>query len=117
EREQARQIYQDHKHTRRDPALLERERGRRFAGRIFPIAPRERKQIILSYAITHDQPGASYRVPLAGLPRVDELDVEVVVREHGPRGVAEHVIERHGEHEAPTQDFELRLDGPALLGI
>ena len=117
EREQARQIYQDHKHTRRDPALLERERGRRFAGRIFPIAPRERKQIILSYAITHDQVGASYRVPLAGLPRVDELDVEVVVREHGPRGVAEHVIERHGEHEAPTQDFELRLVGPGLVGF
>lgn len=114
EREQARQIYQDHKHTRRDPALLERERGRRFSGRIFPIAPRERKQILLRYAITHEQAGAIYRVPLAGLPRVDELDVQVVVRRPG---VEDRVLEHHVEQQAPDADFEVELDGPATLGL
>ena len=114
EREQARQIYRDHMHTKRDPAMLERERGRRFSGRIFPIGPRERKQIILRYAISHDQPGASYRIPLAGLPRVDELDVEVVVRRPGAEP---QVLEHHVEQQAPDADFVVQLEGPANVGL
>jgi tetratricopeptide (TPR) repeat protein len=114
ERERAREIYQDHKHTRRDPALFERERGRRFRGRVFPIAPRERKQIVLRYAISHDQAGATYRVPLAGLPRVDALDVQVVVRRPG---VEDRVLEHHVEQQAPDADFEVALEGPAAVGL
>lgn len=114
ERERAREIYQDHKHTLRDPALFERERGRRFRGRVFPIAARERKQIVLRYAISHDQAGATYRVPLAGLPRVDELDVQVVVRRPGDE---DRVLEHHVEQQAPDADFEVALDGPATVGL
>ena len=114
EREQARQVYQAHKHVRRDPALLEHERGRRFSGRIFPIAPRERKQIIISYTSIHDQIGSVFRVPLAGLPRVDELDVQVVRRRPG---AADEMLELHGEHQAPSEDFTVLLDGPSSLGL
>ena len=114
EREQARQVYQAHKHIQRDPALLERERGRRFSGRVFPIAPRERKQIKLSYTVIHEHSGGAYRVPLAGLPRVDELDVQVVRRRPGAE---EELLQLRGEHEAPREDFTVSLDGPDVVGV
>jgi hypothetical protein len=114
EREQAREVYQAHKHAKVDPALLERERGRRFTVRIFPIAPRERKQIIISYTSIHEQLGSVYRVPLAGLPRVDELDVQVLRRRSG---AADEVLELHGEHQAPSEDFTVLLDGPSSIGL
>ena len=114
ERERARAIYSDHKHIQRDPAIFERERGRRFSGRIFPIAPRERKQIILSYTTLHDRAQGVFRVPLAGLPRVDELDVQVTRRTPGAE--PEH-FELHSEHEAPRGDFELALEGASNLGV
>jgi len=114
ERKQAREIYADHKHMRRDPALLERERGRRFSGRIFPIQPRERKQIILSYTNIHDRSDRVFRVPLAGLPRVDQLDLKVTRRRAGEKP---EEIEEHSEHEAPKRDFEVGLEGPASVGL
>lgn len=114
ERKQARGIYADHKHMDRDPALLERERGRRFSGRIFPIAPRERKQIILSYTNIHDRSDRVFRVPLAGLPRVDELDLKVTRRRPGEEP---EQLELHSEHEAPKGDFEVALGGPASVGL
>jgi hypothetical protein len=109
EREQAQQVYDAHKHMKRDPALLERERGRRFTGRVFPIAPRERKQIRVSYTSMHEQLGAVYRVPLAGLPRIDEFDLQVVRRDD--------TLERHGEHEVLREDFTVALDGPGAVGL
>jgi tetratricopeptide (TPR) repeat protein len=114
EREQARQVYQAHKHMQRDPALLERERGRRFSGRVFPIAPRERKQIRVSYTVIHEQIGGVFRVPLAGLPRVDEFDLQVVRRHPG---ADDEVLEQHGEHEALREDFTVALDGPDTVGV
>lgn len=112
ERTHARQVYQAHKHMRRDPALLERERGRRFSGRVFPIAPRERKEIILTYTTIHEQAGGAFRVPLAGLPRIDDLDIQVVVR-----GSGEQLLEIYGEHERLVDDFVVELAGLQTVGL
>lgn len=117
EREHARQVYQAHKHTRRDPALLERERGRRFSGRVFPIAPRERKEIRLSYTSIHEQVGGVYRVPLAGLPRVDALDLQVIRERPGATDELHELHELHADHRAPGEDFTVALDGPGAIGL
>lgn len=49
ERDRARQIYTHIVTRRRDPALLEWQGGNRFKTRIFPIAPRSDKTVILTY--------------------------------------------------------------------
>lgn len=114
ERKHARQVYQEHKHIRRDPALLERESGRRFVARVFPIAPRERKQIILSYTTLHEQSGGVFQVPLAGLPRIDSFNLEIARRE---AGAEVERLELHREHEALDQDFRVALSGAPVVGL
>jgi tetratricopeptide (TPR) repeat protein len=49
ERQQARAIYESILRQKRDPALLEWMEGNLFKARIFPIAPRSEKKIILEY--------------------------------------------------------------------
>lgn len=72
-REHAREVYEQIRWTRRDPALLEWVDGSTFKLRVFPLEPREEKRLLLSYteplrsadgAFTyrfpggHDQPAA-----------------------------------------------------------
>jgi hypothetical protein len=47
---QARQVYETHLRPVRDPALLERDAGNVFSARVFPIEPRARKRLIVTYA-------------------------------------------------------------------
>lgn len=79
ERKQAQTIYEDYLHRKQDPALLERDAGNQFTARVFPIAPNERKELIVAYSeeLTHSK--APYRLLLKGLPRIDNLDIEVLV--------------------------------------
>jgi hypothetical protein len=49
ERSRAREIYEEIVDSMKDPALLEWEAGQTFSLRVFPIAPGERKRVILRY--------------------------------------------------------------------
>lgn len=85
ERQKARRAYEDFLHRRQDPALLEQQRGNEWSARVFPIEPRERKELIVSYS-EELRGGAPYRLPLVGLPRVERLDAGVLVPERASQG-------------------------------
>ncbi|MCA9668304.1 MAG: AgmX/PglI C-terminal domain-containing protein [Myxococcales bacterium] len=77
ERQRARQVYEDFLHRRQDPALLEKKAGNRFRARVFPIPARGVKHIKVTYSQQLVGAETAYRLPLAGLPKVDNLDVEI----------------------------------------
>ncbi len=76
EKQAARRAYEDFLHKKQDPALLEQGGGNEFAARVFPIPARGRKEIVLSYSETL-KGDAPYVLPLRGLPRLSELDIQV----------------------------------------
>jgi outer membrane protein OmpA-like peptidoglycan-associated protein len=78
ERQAARRIFEDFLHRRQDPALLEQDAGERFRARVFPIPARGRKELIVTYSQELAGPHSDYRLPLAGLPRLETLDVRVL---------------------------------------
>jgi hypothetical protein len=49
EKQAARRAYEDALHRRQDPALLEQDAGNQFRARVFPILPRENKELIISW--------------------------------------------------------------------
>lgn len=77
EKQAARRAYDDFLHRRQDPALLEQNAGNEFTAKVFPIAARGKKELILSYSHELTQAGAPYVLPLKGLPEVGTLDVKV----------------------------------------
>ena len=79
EDQKARQTFDALLHRRIDPALLEREQGNRFKARVFPILPKQRKEIILAYSEVLKSSHDAYRLPLRGLPTLDALDRKSVV--------------------------------------
>ena len=78
ERQQAREAYEDFLHRKQDPALLEQNAGNEFSARVFPIPPRGKKELVVSYSqeITAATP---YVLPLRGLPQIGAVDVEAYV--------------------------------------
>ena len=76
ELQQARQAYEDFLHRKQDPALLEKQAGNQFQARIFPIPSAGDKEIIISYS---QESIADYRLPVSGLPKVDDLSVQATV--------------------------------------
>ena len=84
ERQAARVAYEDFLHRKQDPALLENNAGNAFSARVFPIAPRERKELIVSYSQELPSSAEPYRLMLRGLPELDELDARILVRESDP---------------------------------
>jgi hypothetical protein len=66
----AREIYSTFLRRRQDPALLEAAGGTEYGARIFPIGPREDKQIIVSYSHELRRSDEPYVLALAGLPRI-----------------------------------------------
>ncbi|HEU4408030.1 MAG TPA: VIT domain-containing protein [Polyangiaceae bacterium] len=72
----------------RDPALLEWQRGGRFELRIFPIAPKSRRRVVIAYTQTVPLSGGlrRYTYPLPYDPRgstsVDDFTVDVQVLGH-----------------------------------
>ena len=126
ERQAARQAYEDFLHRRQDPALLENKAGNSFSARVFPIGPRERKELIVSYSQELPSSGEPYRLMLRGLPELDELDASVIVREAslaagasnlGGAAVQTRVVEVKKQRFLPDRDLEVTGEGGAVMGL
>jgi tetratricopeptide (TPR) repeat protein len=112
ERQAARVAYEDALHRKRDPLLLEQAGGNSIEARVFPIAPHERKQIIVAYSEAILE-ATGHVLPLRGLPVLDRLSVKAY---DGAGGKLGEDFER--TNYAP--DAELRIlsrsvAGPALV--
>jgi len=125
ERQAARVAYEDFLHRRQDPALLENEAGNSFSARVFPIGPRERKEIIVSYSQELPNSAEPYRLKLRGLPQIEELDASIIERKVPAPGAATNVggsaidtrvIEVKRRAYTPERDLEIQTDG-AIAGL
>ncbi|MCB1322884.1 MAG: hypothetical protein KDK34_21680, partial [Leptospiraceae bacterium] len=69
--EQGREVYEETTRRRIDPALSEWAGSNRFHTRIFPIAPRGHKRVVIAYdrPLNSNQNGIEYRLPVP-----DEID-------------------------------------------
>lgn len=120
ERQRARVAYEDVLHRRQDPALLEQEAGNEFSARVFPIPPRTRKELIVSYSHALARAGEPYVIPLLGLSQVGSLDVNVMLGSRPAAGAAgsnlggevtdRRIVELHRRDWTPDQDFEIGQD-------
>ena len=119
-RQRARAVYEDFLHRKQDPALLEKQAGNRFSARVFPIPGSGRKELIVSYSQELPHNDVPYTLLLAGLPRLEHLDVEVLIDEAVPGGPAtslggveatRRIVELHEEDYAPRDD--LRIESQA----
>jgi hypothetical protein len=109
EKEAARVAYEDFLHRRQDPALLEQAAGNEFSARVFPIPPKGRKELIVSYS-QELRPEAPYTVALRGLPKVTRLDA-VVSRAGDDAPLLGQI---HLEDAAPDRDLVV---DPGKLGL
>jgi len=110
ERQLARRAYDDFLHRRQDPALLEKEAGNQLSARVFPIAPRERKQLIVSYSQELASSEATYRLPLRGLPAIDALHVKVYRGTGAPGAPLTYETASFDKNRwKPDRDYELPL--------
>src|SRR5690606_9541539 len=112
ERQAARVAYEDFLHRRQDPALMEREAGNVYSARVFPIPARGDKQLIVSYSQELAGPDEPYRLPLCGLPKVADLDVEVrvaqpIFAERSGSRWSERVFAVCEREQAPPGDLEV----------
>ncbi len=109
ERQKARQTYERFLHNNVDPALLEKQAGNRFSARVFPIPARGRKELIISYSQALEVAEAPFRLPLAGLPQLDNFNAVFFVDE--PEGsttkARRRVVELHETDYAPTKDLAI----------
>lgn len=126
ERQKARRVYEDFLHRRQDPALLEQAAGNEFTARVFPIPAHADKELIISYS--HELKGSQepYRIPLKGLPLVDELDIKVLVAKQSTGKAATSLGGTTLRHETvavnkskwvPDLDFEVKLPDQAGFGL
>ncbi|MCA9653714.1 MAG: hypothetical protein KC501_27595, partial [Myxococcales bacterium] len=122
ERGKARRTYETFMHTRPevDPALLEHDAANKVRARVFPILPRERKEIIVSFS--QELGRDPYRLPLQGLSTVESFDARVVVKTHdgsedrsslSGSHSAQRVVELQRSHFTPDKDLVVELDGAA----
>ena len=127
ERQAARRAYEDFLHRRQDPALLEQQAGNEFTARVFPIPPRARKELIVSYSQALADLEAPYVIPLRGLPKLGHLGIRVLVGKQSKATASSSLGGTTSRHEIvevekrewiPDKDFEgakwvwpNRLDG------
>jgi ferric-dicitrate binding protein FerR (iron transport regulator)/tetratricopeptide (TPR) repeat protein len=107
ERDRARDVFEQIRYTRRDPALLEWLDGSTFKMRVFPLEGRQEKRIILSY--TQRLPvlsgKATYHFPAGhDLRVVDSWSAQI--RVINGAGIA---------WSCPTHSLQAKLDGPTLM--
>lgn len=102
ERMRSRQVYESHLHRRVDPALLETKAGNAFRARVFPIAAKEHKQLIVSYSHELASADDPYVLPVHGLPKMSLLDIHV--------RVGDRVARLRRENFTPEHDFEVDVD-------
>ncbi|HXO29185.1 MAG TPA: VIT domain-containing protein [Thermoanaerobaculia bacterium] len=118
ERRRARLVYEDYLHRRQDPALLEQEAGNEFSARVFPIPPRGRKELIVSYSHAMARADQPYVIPLRGLSEVGSLDVRVLLGDSpaaagtpvsnlGGEASDRRMVELHKQDWTPDRDFEV----------
>ncbi len=118
ERQAARVAYEDFLHRKQDPALLENNAGNSFSARVFPIAPRERKELIVSYSQELPSSAEPYRLMLRGLPELDELDARVLLwvadagggSNIGGTSTKTRVVEVKKSKYTPERDLEVSLE-------
>jgi Ca-activated chloride channel family protein len=112
--DKARQIYEDIVRKMRDPALLEYAGRDLFKVRIFPIEPRSRKPIKISYTelLRSDAGTVTYSYPLStekfSAQPIKSLSVKVEVKTEQPLASIY----------SPSHKVEIRRDGPnrAVIG-
>lgn len=102
ELQKARAAYEDFLHRRQDPALLEKQAGNQFQARVFPIPAKGRKEIIISYS-QELTAGQNFRLPLQGLPLVENLSVRATAWQGPNKPELESKLDLQGQ--APSQDF------------
>jgi outer membrane protein OmpA-like peptidoglycan-associated protein len=107
EHAKAQQVFETFLHRRVDPALLENRAGNRYTARVFPIAPREDKALILSYSeVLGSAP--QYTIGLTGLPLLDELKIRVNVAQTTRDGARRRdIFELAQTAITPDRDFSL----------
>ncbi len=111
ERARAQQAYEDSLHRGERPALLEGGGGNRFEARVFPIEAGARQQIVVGWSQALASTAEPYVLPVCGLPRLDRLDVDVLVRRPDERDAALlQRVELHERDYTPALDLELRTD-------
>ena len=109
ERQAARVAFEDFLHRKQDPALLENQSGNRFSARVFPIPARGKKELIIAYSQALPDSGVPYELMLAGLPKLDQLDVEILVDQpHDPTASPRKVIAVHERDYVPAKNLEVR---------
>src|SRR4051812_894042 len=126
--DKARKIYEDIVRTMRDPALLEYAGRDMFKVRIFPIEPRSRKPIKISYTelLPNDSGAVTYLYPLStekfSARPIKDLSVKVEVKTAQPLasiyspshkveikrdGANRAVVGYESKEEKPDTDFQL----------
>ncbi len=93
-RRRGQQVYESFLHKQVDPVLLEASVGNHFRARVYPIPAKGEKEIIISYSELLPANGR-YRLLLAGLPMVQELDVDVHHGEQRERFVKARFVGKH----------------------
>jgi hypothetical protein len=84
ERRAAQVAYEDFLHRKQDPALLENKAGNSFSARVFPILPRERKELIVAYSQELAELRRTLPPAPRGLPELDDLDASVILKRAHP---------------------------------
>jgi tetratricopeptide (TPR) repeat protein len=104
----ARRAYDDFLHRGIDPAIFEKSAGNEFTARVFPIPARDSKDIVISYS--QELAGAGYLLPLAGLPKIDDVSVTLdAVRPDGSHET--RTLRERGWQ--PDRDFVAEVAAPA----
>lgn len=131
ERDYGRNVFEQIRHTRRDPALLEWIDGSTFQMRVFPLEARQEKRILLSYTqrLPSDYGKAVYRFPTGhNLDGVQQWSTHLLIK--GGAGTkwyspshlldsrndgSDLVIEGREEYAAMDRDLVLELGDETLV--
>jgi tetratricopeptide (TPR) repeat protein len=125
ERRRAQQVYEDFLHRKQDPALLEKSAGNEFSARVFPIEPLQNKEIIIAYSEELPRRDTPYRLLIGGLPKLDELSIDVRVGSSSATGhesstrsraPGKHLTVHESDH-VPSADIEVRLPWQKPLAL
>ncbi|HEY4241220.1 MAG TPA: VIT and VWA domain-containing protein [Kofleriaceae bacterium] len=112
ERDTARRIYDTTVVRKRDPGLLEEDGEGAFAFKVFPIAPREKKRVELSWDqwLSRDGRTVRYRAPLT------RGDADVVISLTGNMTNLRSPTHRLRIEHGPGGETRLRTDGATKPG-
>lgn len=122
----ARAAYEDFLHRRQDPALLEKQAGNQFHARVFPIPPSGEKELVVSFSQERTRAADPFRIYLAGLPRLERLELRALVGKSEERGggsslggtsFSYQTVEVKKTGFTPDRDFEVAVPTPDRLGL